>query len=178
MGCRPRSLGFLMKSRPKRLSSRRRVYAYKSYKTLRYSPSRLQALFAALDQIETIRIPPGALSIAFLDEPSLARIHKQFLNDPSPTDVITFSGEEIEDFAGEICVSVDQARNASIHYQTSLSHELTLYLAHGWLHLAGYNDIDPQDRKIMRSLEQSTFSKLQTAQAIPDFRFLSSKAAT
>jgi probable rRNA maturation factor len=32
--------------------------------------------------------------------------------------------------------------------------ELVLYMIHGLLHLCGYDDIDPQDRKVMRKKER------------------------
>ena len=45
-----------------------------------------------------LRVPPartfpGELSLVFLSDAALARLHADFLNDPSPTDVITFEGE-------------------------------------------------------------------------------------
>ena len=44
-----------------------------------------------------LRVPPartfpGELSLVFLSDAALARLHADFLNDPSPTDVITFEG--------------------------------------------------------------------------------------
>src|SRR5690348_9651743 len=58
--------------------------------------------------------PAGELSLAFLTDPALARIHADFLSDPTPTDVITFEGNAALASAGEICVSVDTAVNYSL----------------------------------------------------------------
>ncbi len=135
-----------------------------------YSPSRVERLFTALDDLETCSIAPGELSIAFVDDDTLAQIHKKFMNDPTSTDVITFPGDAEMDFAGEICVSVDHAQKAAPKHGNTLARELTLYLVHGWLHLAGYDDIASQDRKKMRTAEKQTLRALEAADAIPDFR--------
>ena len=39
----------------------------------------------------------------------LAKIHADFMNDPTATDVITFAGDTAAGLAGEICVSADTA---------------------------------------------------------------------
>jgi metalloprotein, YbeY/UPF0054 family len=98
------------------------------------------------------------LSVAFLDEAAICDLHAKFLNNPESTDVITFPADENEDYrVGEICISIDEALK---YPQYALKDELTLYLVHGWLHLAGYDDIDPKDRLVMREMEQKALSFL------------------
>ena len=101
------------------------------------------------------------LSVAFVTEETICSLHKQFLNDPTPTDVITFpDDEDISERTGEICISVDEAlKYVHLH---SLEQELTLYLVHGWLHLAGYDDLNEVDRRVMRTMEQKTLQFLST----------------
>src|SRR4051812_29420398 len=53
--------------------------------------------------------PPGELSLVFLTDEKLAKLHGDFLADPSITDVITFEGAPTLGFAGEVCISVDAA---------------------------------------------------------------------
>lgn len=114
-------------------------------------------------------MPSGMLSIALLTGPQLSRIHGQFLDDPSPTDVITFPGDQNENFAGEICVSVSRAWSACRKHRTSFSDELTLYIVHGCLHLAGFDDHSDQDIAAMRKGEQSTMEHLLLKGLIPHF---------
>jgi probable rRNA maturation factor len=97
--------------------------------------------------------PPGALSLAFLTDAALARLHGRFLGDASPTDVITFPGDPALGSAGEVCVSVDAARRRTGAAAARLSREITLYVVHGWLHLAGYGDKAPAERRAMRLAE-------------------------
>ena len=75
----------------------------------------VQRVVHALDKLKGYRCPEGSLSIAFLGDKETAKLHDEFLGDPTVTDVITFVGEEHpgEPFAGEICVNIDQARRAA-----------------------------------------------------------------
>lgn len=121
-------------------------------------------------------VPPGELSVAFLNDADLARLHGQFLDDPSPTDVITFPGDPDMDFAGEICVSWERASAEAAARGTGLNHELTLYLVHGWLHLAGLDDRTEDDRAVMRAAEAEVLSRLVADCLLPDFRIAASNA--
>ncbi|MGN0835475.1 MAG: rRNA maturation RNase YbeY [Candidatus Spyradosoma sp.] len=132
--------------------------------------------------------PAGALSVAFADDARTCDLHARFLNDPSKTDVITFPGDEIftaprrrdvpaetarsrgadaDAFAGEIVVCVPQAQRAAAQFGTTPADELLLYLVHGWLHLAGLDDIVESDRARMRAAEAEALEILRAAGAAP-----------
>jgi probable rRNA maturation factor len=65
----------------------------------------------ALDASAQFRVPPGELSLVVLDAAAMGRVHADFLDDPSPTDVITFDGDPAFGEAGEVCVCADVARD-------------------------------------------------------------------
>jgi probable rRNA maturation factor len=113
--------------------------------------------------------PAGELSVAFLSDPALARLHGQFLGDPSATDVITFAGDGAAGTAGEICVSVDAAVRHAGRAGPRLSAEITLYLVHGWLHLAGYDDRGAVAKRSMRRAEARAMRLLAGSAALPRF---------
>ena len=124
--------------------------------------------------------PAGELSLVFLTDTALAQLHADFLADPTPTDVITFAGDPALGTAGEICVSVDAAirhlaprRRSTLRSPlsalSSFSNELTLYLVHGWLHLAGYDDLKPEKKRVMRRAEARALRLLARAGALPKF---------
>lgn len=119
----------------------------------------------ALDRRRGPRCPAGTLSVAFVGDREIARLHAEFLDDPSVTDVITFPGEPHpgEPFAGEICINVDQARRAAREHGHALAAELRLYLVHGWLHLAGFDDGTRREVAAMRAAESSALSALERA---------------
>ncbi len=114
--------------------------------------------------------PPGELSVAFLTEAALAALHGRFLGDRSATDVITFAGDAALGQAGEICVSAAAARAFAEKRGGDFSAELTLYLVHGWLHLAGHDDLAPVRKRRMRAAEARAMALLCAAEAIPPFR--------
>lgn len=113
-----------------------------------------------VDELEAyMPIRYDELSVDFVTEATICELHERFLQNPEPTDVITFpAAAEDEEKVGEICISVDEALKYT-HIQ-SLEKELTLYLVHGWLHLAGFDDIEEADRSIMRQKEQEVLQYL------------------
>lgn len=113
--------------------------------------------------------PPGELSLVFLTDPALARLHADYLDDPTTTDVITFEGDAALGTAGEICVSVDTAAAYAHRAGRDFATELTLYLVHGWLHLAGYDDLKPALKRRMRAAEARAMGLLSAAGAVPAF---------
>lgn len=126
-----------------------------------------QAVIHALDRSRTWRCPRGELSVVFLGDKAIAKIHAEFLDDPTVTDVITFLGEDhpVAPFAGEICINVDQAKRAAKEHGTSLEQELRLYLAHGWLHLAGLFYETKAQAAAMRAAEAAVLRQLDKTKA-------------
>lgn len=67
----------------------------------------------------------------------MARVHGDFLGDPTETDVITFP-------YGEILVCPAVARDRAAEFGLEVEQEVLLYALHGLLHLAGYDDTTPK----------------------------------
>ncbi len=132
---------------------------------VRVAAAPVVAVVHALDRMRSYRCPRGALSIAFLGDRETSQVHADYLDDPSVTDVITFPGEDHpgEPFAGEICVNIDQARRAAKEHGTTLAAELRLYVAHGWLHLAGLRDGTKAECLAMRAGEAAALAHLDRA---------------
>lgn len=140
------------------------------YPKLIFKEQALLTFFNALDELPApYKISKGELSIVFLDDESIAQVHNDFLNDPTPTDVITFPSDPDFELAGEICVSVDKALQLSEILSVPFHKELTLYLIHGWLHLAGFDDSTESQIISMRAAEQDILQLLEKAGAIPKF---------
>lgn len=124
----------------------------------------LRALFESLDTLPfPHKAPPGTLSIAVVDDAAIATVHGQFFADPTPTDVITFPGDGTADNAGEIIISAERALAVAARRHLPPLREIALYLVHGWLHLAGYDDRSAATRRTMRSMERKAFELLPEA---------------
>ncbi|MGE0479418.1 MAG: rRNA maturation RNase YbeY [Phycisphaerae bacterium] len=115
----------------------------------------------------------GVLSIAIVGQRAMARLHQQFLGVAGATDVITFDLRGADeagrnrprrgsaDLNAEIVVCADVARRrASPRTRRAQVAELALYVAHGVLHLAGYDDDDPRDFVRMHAREDELLGAL------------------
>jgi probable rRNA maturation factor len=93
------------------------------------------------------------VSVALVSDRRIAELHRRFLNERGPTDVITFQH-------GEIVISAETARRQARAFRTSFEHELCLYLAHGLLHLLGYDDKTPAGAAEMKRLQEKLVAKV------------------
>ena len=87
---------------------------------------------------------PPEVEITLLGEAAIARVHRQFLDDPTPTDVITFEH-------GEILIGVPIAAVNAKKFRHLADHEVALCAIHGLLHLLGYDDLTEKERVIMHT---------------------------
>jgi probable rRNA maturation factor len=88
----------------------------------------------------------------------MAALHKEFCGLPGPTDVLTFQH-------GEIVISADTAARQARIFHSDLMGELQLYLLHGLLHLAGFDDVEPSQRKRMLHLQKQFWATLRRTSA-------------
>ena len=117
---------------------------------------------AALEQFaqralrECLRIPTkgvsglaglAEVSVVLVSDRRMAELHRRFLNLPGPTDVITFQH-------GEIFISVETARKQARRFGTSVVSELRLYIAHGLLHLHGFDDTNHAEAARMKRTQE------------------------
>ena len=94
------------------------------------------------------------ISIAFVDDPAIRDLNKQYLNHDYETDVISFVLDESEtSLTGQLLVSTDTAIKMGEQLGVPMEHEVLLYVIHGMLHLVGFDDTDPESAEKMRSAE-------------------------
>ncbi len=105
--------------------------------------------------------PRLTVDVVLVGDRRLRDIHRRFLGDDTPTDVIAF---DLEDSgpgpAAEIYASVPCAVRVAKERGVSAGRELALYVVHGALHLCGYDDHRTRDRRRMRAVEKSILSSL------------------
>lgn len=94
----------------------------------------LKRLLAALD------LSGASLEVRFVDDAEMARLNASHLGLPGPTNVLSFPAEDPErpDYLGELALSVDTLRREATLYGQPPEEHLIRLLAHGLLHLAGY----------------------------------------
>ena len=100
---------------------------------------------------------PEALDIAFVCDRSMRKFNRIYKRHDRFTDVLSFRIEAREfrfkSFVGQIIISVDMARANAAVFGVSPARELALYIVHGILHLAGYDDARPALCARMRGAE-------------------------
>jgi len=74
-----------------------------------------------------------SLSVILVGDTEMRKLHRKYLGEDSPTDVLAFEG-------GDVAVSVDQAQRAGPRFGNAWDEELLLYVCHGVLHLMGWRD--------------------------------------
>ena len=99
------------------------------------------------------------VEIAVVSDAVIARVHRQFMNVPGPTDVFTFEH-------GEIVVSADTARVQAAEQGHGVTEELALYIIHGLLHLNGWNDIEPRERAGMHRAQERIWRRVLSAEVL------------
>jgi len=121
-------------------------------KTLPVDRRRMRQAVRAI--VRDAGISEATISIAIVDDPTIAKLHQQFLDDPEPTDVLSFVLERSEQsLEGEVVASADTARTCAPRYRSTPEEELLLYVIHGTLHLVGYDDTTPRQRAVIRKKE-------------------------
>ncbi len=105
---------------------------------------RLESSLPLLPRPLPANIP--AIQFVLVDSATMARVHDDFFDDPTETDVITFP-------YGEILVCPAVARDRSVEYGLKTDEEVLLYCLHGLLHLSGYDDTTPKLAKAMAAAQ-------------------------
>ena len=122
-------------------------------RTIRVSTRRLQPFAEIACALVWEHKRPGseiasvpAISVLIVSDRRMAELHQKFCGTSGPTDVLTFQH-------GEIVISAETAARQARIYHSNLTAEIQLYLLHGLLHLAGFDDVTAQQQKRMRRLQ-------------------------
>ena len=103
----------------------------------------------------------GEVSIIFMTDEALLEMNKKYLSHDYYTDIITF--DYTADFGGRISgdlfISLDRARDNAIQNNSNEEGEIYRLIAHGALHLIGYQDKTDREKRQMRVLEDFFIAK-------------------
>lgn len=109
---------------------------------------------------EELKFELESISINFLTEKQIIPINDSYLGHNYSTDIITFnySGENYT-LDGEIFISLDDAAFYAKKYDIDIKDEILRLVIHGFLHLLGYDDVDANDKRKMKRLENRLVKK-------------------
>ena len=95
----------------------------------------------------------GSLNFLFVDDKEMLKYNKKYLQHESYTDIITFDNSLNNKIAGDIVISLERVNENAKYYQVGYNYELERVMAHGLLHLLGYNDKNKKEKIIIRKKE-------------------------
>ncbi len=100
------------------------------------------------------------LTYIFCSDSYLLQINQQYLNHDTYTDIITFDNSDIaKTIVGDIFISIDRIRENALKFSHTEADELHRVIIHGALHLLGYKDKSPADKKKMTLKEDFYLNK-------------------
>jgi probable rRNA maturation factor len=138
----------------------------------------LRLVGVARQVLDAMRIHPLAeLSVLLVDEDEMAVLHQRWMDEPGPTDVLSFPMDELRPGRADVepdpdddpgmlgdvvlcpTVAERQAREAGHDTQA----ELELLCTHGILHLLGYDHAEPDEEREMFGLQRQLLAAWQAS---------------
>lgn len=118
--------------------------------TARVPRRSIQRLIPAIIRKESRRTL-DSVHIIILTDRRIRTLNRRFLDHDAITDVITFDLSErpAAPIDGEIYISFDRARVQARRFHVSIDNEILRLVAHGVLHLLGYDDATESERQTM-----------------------------
>lgn len=94
------------------------------------------------------------INFIFCNDQYLLKINQDYLQHDTYTDIITFDNSETaKEIVSDIFISVERVTENASTYQIPTLQELYRVMIHGTLHLLGYKDKSPQEKKLMTDKE-------------------------
>lgn len=136
-------------------------------------PERLRQVAEGVLRAEGVAA--AEVSVALIDGETMRRLNRQHLGHDYDTDVLSFlldcegpgpddvntsvprgTGKTLD---GEVLISTDVAAKAAGEFGWTAADEVVLYLVHGLLHLAGYDDLTETEKAVMRQREREHLAR-------------------
>lgn len=131
---------------------------------------RLSDLFTFLI-IELGIHPHAELSVIFVDEEHMTKLHVQWMDEPGATDVLSFPMDEVSPdtysgnvnddapILGDLVLCPAFAKRQAEDAGQSLAEELELLSTHGMLHLLGYDHAEEEEERTMFALQNTLLAE-------------------
>lgn len=104
--------------------------------------------------VETEGFTTGTVSYVLCSDEYLLEMNRQYLDHDYYTDILTFDNSESDsEIEGDVFISLERVRENAANESVSPDEELRRVLAHGILHLCGYDDHTDQEKANMRQKE-------------------------
>jgi probable rRNA maturation factor len=107
------------------------------------------------------------MSVLLADTDTVIELHRQFFDDPSDTDVMSFPSGDLEvgdgNYLGDIAVSLSMAAVQAAEQGHSTGREIAYLCLHGMLHLLGHDDLTEEGKLEMLALQDAMLTAWEQA---------------
>ena len=109
------------------------------------------------------------MSILLCNNAKIHELNKEYRGIDRPTDVLSFALNEGDDYEGseeehhllgDMIISLERTREQAIEYGHSFERELAYLTTHSCLHILGYDHMNEEDKKEMRTEEEFILGNL------------------
>ncbi|WP_375384236.1 rRNA maturation RNase YbeY [uncultured Microbacterium sp.] len=108
--------------------------------------------------------PDADVAIVLVDEGAMEALHLQWMDEPGPTDVLSFPMDELRPgteetptpagLLGDIVLCPQVAETQAVAAKHSTMDELVMLTTHGLLHLLGFDHAEPEEEREMFGLQK------------------------
>ena len=136
----------------------------------------IYSIVEAVANEENLDFEEISVSISSASKEDIRKINKEYRDIDKVTDVLSFpifTKEELKDIMnkevgkkikhielGDIILCLDVVEEQSIEYGTGFLREILYMITHGMCHLVGYDHIEPEDKKEMRTKEEKILKRI------------------
>ena len=112
--------------------------------------------------------PECEVNLVFVDENEMTELHIKWMDEPGPTDVLSFPMDMPENpgdavTLGDIVIAPTVAATQAATAGHSADHEIFILAAHGLLHILGYDHTNKEDEKVMFALQEDLVKNWQAS---------------
>jgi probable rRNA maturation factor len=118
--------------------------------------------------------PDADVAILLVDEGAMEALHVQWMDEPGPTDVLSFPMDELRPgtadaptpagLLGDIVLCPQVAETQAAAAKHSTMDELILLTTHGLLHLLGFDHAEPEEKREMFGLQNDLILSFHVAE--------------
>lgn len=100
------------------------------------------------------------INVIFCNDAYIRNVNVEYLKHDYETDIITFDNSEFEqEIESDIYISIESVKENASNFNISIEEELLRVLAHGLLHLVGFNDKSDEEVLAMREEENKAINR-------------------
>lgn len=106
----------------------------------------------------------GLINYVFCDDKYLLALNQEHLGHDTYTDIITFDYSQENELISDIYISIERVKENARTFNQKVQMEILRVMAHGVLHLCGYNDKNDMDKNLMRIKEEESINMFHVEQ--------------